>query len=111
MPAHIELGTLMAVRSQDGTIINGNEINFLGPDEATYPQLTRLYLDFDFRVLAVPDANQPDCRYLVSYKSYNATDGLAITPLFDSLTELETYTNDHIIDILHETLFESLEEE
>lgn len=101
----------MAVRSQDGTIINGNEINFLGTDEATYPQLTRLYLDFDFRVLAVPDASRASRGYLVTYKGYNASDALAITPLFASLAELETYTNDNIIEILHDTLFESLEEE
>ena len=100
----------MAVLSQQGKQLTGKEVQFLSRDELDYPQLTRLCLDFDFRVLGVnPDSPAKTIQYLISEKNYRQRDLSPITPLFDSLAELEHYTNAHIIDILHDTLFEDSE--
>ncbi len=98
----------MAVLNEKGRQLNGREVQFLSRDELDYPQLMRLCLDFDFRVLGVLNEGQDqrNTRYLISDKHYRDHDLNPITPLFDSLEELEHYTNAHIIDILHDTLFE-----
>lgn len=97
----------MAVLSQHGKRLSGREVQFLSRDELDYPQLTRLCLDFDFRVLGVPaDTADDSTQYLISESHYRRQDLNPITPLFDSLAELERYTNAHIIDILHDTLFD-----
>ena len=101
----------MAVVSQEGKQLSGREIQFLSRDEVVYPQLTRLCLDFDFRVLGI-DADSSHAKatqYLISEKHYRSQDLNPITPLFDSLAELEQYTNTHIIDILHDMLVEDPE--
>jgi hypothetical protein len=97
----------MPVISRDGEIISGSEISFLSKDEETYPQLTRLFFDFDFRIVAIPSSgDSPDTRYLITFAS-PATESqrTAVTPAFASLAELEAYTDQHVIEILHETLF------
>jgi len=98
----------MAVLNEEGRQLNGREVHFLSRDELDYPQLTRLCLDFDFRVLGVyslTTESKPNAtRYLISDRHYRDHDLNPITPLFDSLAELERYTNAHIIDILHDTL-------
>jgi len=100
----------MAVLYQHGQKLSGTEIQFLSRDELDYPQLTRLCLDFDFRVLGVPSTHpQHNTQYLISEKHYREQDLNPITPLFDSLAELERYTNAHIIDILYDTLFDESE--
>ena len=101
----------MTVLSQYGKPLTGTEIHFLNRDEVDYPQLTRLCLDFDFRVLGVsPSPATQSTQYFVSDKHYRNQDLAPVTPLFDSLAELEHYTNANIIDILHDALFEEAEE-
>ena len=96
----------MAVKSQGGDIQFQDEIQFLSRDEEDYPQLMRLCLDFDFHVHTIVDnTSQANRRYVVTYKSLNDQRSSAITPPFSSLVALERYTNDNIIDILHDTLF------
>ena len=97
----------MAVLNDQGKQLNSKEVQFLSRDEHDYPQLMRLCLDFDFRVLGV-NANSAT-QYLISDKHYRDQDLNPITPLFNSLAELEHYTNAHIIDILHDTLFTEAE--
>lgn len=96
----------MTTISGEGEAIGGSQINFLSRDEETYPQLTRLYLDFNFRVLAIASAKAGvDKQYLISYRNTHDIHSTAVSPAFDSLPDLEEYTNDNIIEILHETLF------
>lgn len=96
----------MSAISREGEVIGGRQINFLIRDEETYPQLTRLYLDFDFRVLAIASAKTGiEKRYLISYRNSHDMHTTAVSPAFDSLPDLEEYTDDNIIEILHETLF------
>lgn len=101
----------MTVRLPNGKVLNGTEITFLGEDEACYPQLLRLNLDFDFRVLAIENFKEGGKQYMVTYKSGGASEATPVTPLLGSLSDLEDYTNEHIIEILHDTLFEANEEE
>lgn len=102
----------MRAVSHQGAVISGNEVNFLGCDELTYPQLTRLYLDFDFRVLSIASGRpDPQQQFLITYRNSRDTYTTAVSPAFDSLPDLEAYTDDNIIEILHQTLFAAADEE
>ncbi|MCW8195021.1 hypothetical protein F6455_09505 [Proteobacteria bacterium 005FR1] len=102
----------MPVISRDGEVLSGHEIGFLSTDEDLYPQLTRLFFDFNFRVVAIPAGeNSSSSQYLVTFGNVGEDSLSAITPAFASLDELESYTNENIIDILHQTLFSGLEDE
>lgn len=98
----------MTVLSADGKIISGDVISFLSSDEPSYPQLTRLYLEYDFRIIEVTkigDENRPLHQFTMAYK--DSADEQAVTPVFDSLHELELHTQEHVIEILQRTVFES----
>ena len=98
----------MAVLSTDGKIISGDVVNFLSSDESSYPQLTRLYLEYDFRVIEITkigDEAQPKRPFTLSYKS--RTSERAVTPTFDSLEELEHHTQENVLAILQETVFQT----
>ncbi|MGI1680003.1 MAG: hypothetical protein K6L75_14775 [Cellvibrionaceae bacterium] len=94
----------MAVISLDGDIVTGTEVKFLSTDSEQYPQLTRLYLDFDYRILEVNVLDQPS--FLIVSSEYLTTHTPAITPAKLSLRDLEAFTNDNILDILHDVLYE-----
>lgn len=87
-------------------MVKGNEITFLAEDEAVYPQLRRLYLDFDFRVFATGESGQQR-RYFVTYKNLHDRHAIAVTPAFDSLRELESHSDRNIIQILRDSLLSS----
>jgi hypothetical protein len=100
----------MAVLSTDGNIMSGDVVNFISSDEPQYPQLTRLYLEFDFRVLEVSKISGRPTRlhkFMLTYKSRTASNALAITPLFDSLADLERHTDANVLAILEKTVFET----
>ena len=99
----------MAVLSKDGKLISGDIVNFLGIDESEYPQLTRLYIEFDFRVIEVSKIDGialPTSQFIVTFRNRCAEDR-AVTPLFDSLDELERHTDENVVDILQKTVFEA----
>lgn len=102
----------MAVMSRKAKIISGSQISFLSRDEEAYPQLTRLYLDYDFQVLAIASARvDMAAQYLITYRNPQDSLTTVVSPAFDSLPDLEEYTNDNIIEILHETLFAASEDD
>lgn len=94
----------MTAISRDGKIISGKELTFIAEDEEHYPQLTRLFLDFDFRVFAIGEINQND-RFLVTYRNFHDHHAAAVTPAFSTLAALEAHCDKHIIKILRDTLF------
>lgn len=97
--------------ANSGDVISGSEIRFLSKDEETYPQLTRLSLDFDFRILTIASSDSAiKKQYLITYRDSRDVHTTAITPAFESLPDLEEYTNDNIIEILHDTLFATTED-
>lgn len=81
------------------------ELQFLSREESNFPHLQRLVLDFKLRVLEClaqsPDLNR---RYLLA-GDYFTTGNDSITPTFSSLTELNAYVGEHMVDILHDYLF------
>lgn len=102
----------MLAISHQGEVISGSEVSFLSKDEEIYPQLTRLFFDFDFRVLAVPSTEaDTGTRYLITYRTSSDDSRNAVTPAFGSLGELESYTDENVIDILHQTLFTGSDDE
>lgn len=103
----------MPVISLEGDLVSGSEVSFISKDEENYPQLTRLFLDFGFRVLAVPSpGDNVDTRYLITFGDMTSSaQRSAVTPAFPSLSELEAYTDEHIIDILHGTLSSQYDDE
>ncbi|MGH1470808.1 MAG: hypothetical protein ACRBCS_06415 [Cellvibrionaceae bacterium] len=94
----------MAVISLDGDIVTGTEVKFLSTDSEQYPQLTRLSVDFDYRILELDEVSQP--AFLVVSHQYLTSEAPAITPTKPSLKELEAFTNDNILDILQDALYE-----
>jgi len=128
----------MPIILQNGNIVCGTEVSFLDRDEANYPQLMRLHLDFDFRVLSLSNpahggdqvqgnplpallntaaANEPalksseqSARYLVTFNTHRDKDVPTITPVFSSLPELESYANDNIVDILNKLVVDAPED-
>ena len=72
----------MTVLHAKGKQLNGREIQFLSRDELDYPQLMRLCLDFDFRVLGIHNDSQSagNTRYLISDKYYRDHDLNPIVP-------------------------------
>lgn len=161
----------MPIILQDGNIVCGTEVSFLNRDEINYPQLMRLHLDFDFRVLSLSNSllgNNPlqdnsaqvsslqanpvrDCplqdsplqdrplqddplkdssvfqdmistdqaackdsgqtsRYLITFNTHQNEDVPTITPVFTSLSELESYANDNIVDILNQLVIDAQED-
>ena len=100
----------MVVLRRDGQNISGDIINFLSSDELSYPQLTRLYLEFDFNVVEVTHVEESPAssrRYVLAYKGENAMDSRVVTPEFESLHTLETYIEENVLDILQRTVFET----
>jgi len=102
----------MSVNFEIDEPLVGTAINFISPDEQEYPQLTRLYLDFNFRVLVLSSTpertgnNHPSKQYLLAAQTRQSLTGTAISPKFTSLNELERYADDNIIDILNDQLDE-----
>lgn len=98
----------MAVISLDGDIVTGTEVKLLNTDSEQYPQLTRLFVDFDYRILKLDGFDQ-SAFLLVSSEYLSTVNTPAITPIKPTLADLETFTNDNILEILHEALYEPQE--
>lgn len=100
----------MVVLRRDGGSISGDVISFLSSDEFSYPQLTRLYLEFDFSVVQVTHVDTKPTsaqRYVLAYKGENAEESKVVTPEFESLQALEVHIEENILDILQKTVFET----
>lgn len=90
------------------------EIRFVNRKESNYPNLMRLCMDFDFRVLQlqrrtyshislryVPAAPE----FILANNDYETLGITAMTPCCASLQELDAYAVQHQVDILHDYLF------
>ena len=89
------------------------EIQFLNRTETNYPNLTRLSLDFGFRVLETLKlgGDQPKRSFVLVTDDYRCSHGDAITPQFDSLKALDNHIADKVVDILHDYLFGFVEDD
>ncbi len=97
------------------------EIQLNDFDPSDYPQLNRLCNDFGFIVISVPAAANQSPPQLQGHifqlcddSSYNSNSAQAhnsISPGFDTLTELEQYIDNNMVDLLHDHLFSSIESE
>lgn len=98
----------------DDHLLGSREIRFLSREESNYPNLMRLCLDFDFRVLQllhktpVPTANKS---FVLVTRDYRLTPTAAISPAFAELGQLEQYVHRHQVDILHDYLFGFVDED
>ncbi|WP_111642434.1 hypothetical protein [Marinimicrobium alkaliphilum] len=95
--------------SQDD-LLASREIRFINRQESNYPQLMRMCMDFDFRVLQLmhrPANDTEGARYafVLTTRDYRADEKAAITPSLASLAELDAYVSQHQVDILHDYLF------
>lgn len=89
------------------------EIRFLDRKESNYPNLMRLCMDFNFRVLQLQrkvyshltNRYLSDAQAFVLINSDYRTKAMAITPICDSIRKLEDYVTQHQVDILHDYLF------
>ncbi|UTA48194.1 hypothetical protein L1F30_01320 [Simiduia sp. 21SJ11W-1] len=69
------------------------EVHFASRQDAIYPHLMRLCMDFNFRV--VEHGNQ---------FSLAPQEAGSITPAFNDLDALEAHVHQHMVDILHDYL-------
>jgi len=94
-------------------ILGSREISLLNRNDLSHPQLVRLCMDFDMRVLQVQRRAfshiskrlLPTGTAFVLCNSDYRHNGLVYSPWFDSLAELESFAKKHHIDILHDHLF------
>jgi hypothetical protein len=85
-------------------LIGSKEIRFVSRQESTYPQLMRMCLDFDFRVLQIPGSSSPQ-QFVLSTGHLDSANDAAMTPPFESLLQLDAYVARNQVDILHQYLF------
>ncbi|MBX2809222.1 MAG: hypothetical protein KTR20_11380 [Cellvibrionaceae bacterium] len=76
-------------------------------ENSNLPQLHRLYTDFSFVVMALCDSTSTPKRYALCEVGLDKHEDSShqVTPEFQSLSELEAYTEDHVVDILQKYLF------
>ncbi len=95
-------------------LLGSREIRFIDRQESNYPNLMRLCMDFDFRVLQllhktpIPTANKS---FVLVTKDYRLTPTAAISPAFATIEQLESYVHLHQVDILHNYLFGFVDED
>lgn len=86
-------------------LIGSREIRFVSRQESTYPQLMRMCLDFDFRVLQIPPGPDSHKQFVLSAGDLLSANDAAMTPPFESLSQLDAYVARNQVDILHHYLF------
>jgi len=91
-------------------LLGSRELRFHNRQESIYPNLMRLCLDFNFKVLqllfSAPDSAAAPVKVVVmTYADYSGDPSSAITPAFSDLEQLERYVLDNQVDILHDYLF------
>lgn len=93
-------------------LLGGKEIRFLNRQESSYPNLARLCMDFGFRVFETlhRDGDTPSKAVLLVSSDYSNLESGAITPCFADLKTLEAHVEYHMVDILHDYLFGSVDD-
>lgn len=76
-------------------------------EDSNLPQLHRLYTDFGFTVVALSDSTSTPKKYVLCEMGLdkNEASSCEVTPQFPSLSDLEAYTNEHVVEILQKYLF------
>lgn len=96
-------------------LLGSREIRFLDRQSTNYPNLTRLCLDFDFRVIQIlhdsPTPTESKSFVVVAHDYRTTTPIAAITPACTSLEQLEEYITKHLVDILHDYLFDFVDDD
>lgn len=84
---------------------NAREIK-IGED-SNLPQLHRLYTDFGFAVVGLCESTSTPKNYVLCEVGLDKREQSTkrVTPEFQSLSELEAYTAEHVVDILQKYLF------
>ncbi len=87
------------------------EVQFLNRQESRFPHLLRLSLDFSFQVLEVASSSSQGNHFVLVTGDYRQTEIEPITPVFSTLSELNEYVGNNMVDILHDYLFGFVEED
>lgn len=75
-------------------------------DQAVFPNLMRLHLDFGFRIVQQMNIQTLSNTYFLSAASACADTAIAVTPPQPSLRALDTYARAHMTDLLYDYLFD-----
>lgn len=70
----------------------------------TYPQLAKLCKDFGLKISPQPFGDWGDN---IGYQLLSPETDTKLSPIFQSMPELETYADKNMVDILHKHLFEA----
>ncbi len=87
------------------------EVQFLNRQESRFPHLLRLSMDFSFQVLEVAAESSFGKHFVLVTGDYRQVDIEPITPVFSTLSELNEYVGNNMVDILHDYLFGFVEED
>lgn len=87
------------------------EVQFLNRQESRFPHLLRLSMDFSFQVLEVTSDTARHKHFVLVTGDYRQIDIEPITPVFSTLSELNEYVGNNMVDILHDYLFGFVEED
>lgn len=85
---------------------DAREINI--GDDCNLPQLHRLNTDFGFVVVGLNGSTSTPKEYVlceVGLEGSKSGEVTRVTPTFTSLSELEAYTAENVVDILNKFLF------
>lgn len=77
-------------------------------EDSNLPQLYRLYTDFGFAVIAMSNSSSTPKNYAlceVGLDRNTTTKAKKVSPEFSSLSELEAYTADNVVEILEKYMF------
>jgi hypothetical protein len=97
-------------------ILGSREISFTNRKDLSHPQLMRLCMDFDLRVLQVQRRafSHISKRFLPTGDAFLLAScdyrhsGLVFSPWFDSLADLELFAKKYHVDILHDHVFSGI---
>lgn len=87
------------------------EVQFLNRQESRFPHLLRLSMDFSFRILEVATKTTFNKSFVLVTDDYRQVDIEPITPVLSTLSELNEYVGNNMVDILHDYLFGFVEED
>lgn len=104
---------MLSVTDSNVRIFGGREISIPQHQRNSYANICTLQTDLDLVLLEVlEDAeHQPRKRYTLTTVSYRLSDQEPVTPLLESLEELDLHIAANMNDIIQEYLFGFVEED
>ena len=93
----------MPLSQQINTHAGDREVHIATRQESAFPHLSRLCTDFNFQVMQSPAEGCDSFRLTIQEQNQERQ----ITPAFSQLELLESHVCNHLVDILHNYVFDA----